>query len=180
MPVRCSVQQCLHCSSEQSDRSLSKSVGPATWQHSAQATTPSARAVSSPGHGYNFRFTQREIVLAAVIAQRDQNIQVAVVEIQKIPQTLLSCQANEILAAIRPFVSTRVLWGSQRSGHPHRHVYTPEPCTSPGLASLPTRLDGWTRSSTHSTHRQEAEDRVTYYCVCGGRVHANIQVGSPL
>ena len=119
------------------------------------------------------------ILLAVVIAQRDQNIQVAVVEIQKIPKTLLSYWSNEILVTIRPFVSTRVLWGSQRSGHPHRHTNTSEPCTSPGLASLPTRLDRWIRCSTHSTHREEAEDRVTYYDVCGGRMHANIQAGNP-
>ena len=83
----------------------------------------------------------------------------------QIPQTLLSFQANEILATIRPFVSTRVLRGSQGSGHTHRHTYTSEPCTSPGLASLPTRLDRWIRCSTNSTHREEAEDRVALLCM---------------
>ena len=73
------AEQCLRGSSEQSGRSLCKSVDPAMWWHYAQATTPSVRAGNSPGRGYSSRFTLREILLAVVIAQRDQNIQVAVV-----------------------------------------------------------------------------------------------------
>ena len=144
---------------------------PLLLQHAREALQAAAITLASGGG----RLSWPPLLLNATKISRS-----LLLKSPQIPQTLLSFQANEILATIRPFVSTRVLWGSQRSGHPHRHTNTSEPCTSPGLASLPTRLDGWTRSSTHSTHRQEAEDRATYYCVCGGRMHANIQVGNSL